>query len=85
MRGVPTVPAEDATIERELWAGDQANTRHEERAARELYRRRLRIAALEAALRGMVAHGEHLVGNGTLRPFVELERAQALLQKPDQK
>lgn len=50
MRGVLTVPGEDTTIERELWDGDQANTRLEERAARELYRRRLRIAELEARL-----------------------------------
>jgi len=50
----PTVPAEDATIERELWEGDQANTRHEERAVRELYRRRLRITELEAMLRELV-------------------------------
>lgn len=40
----------DETIERELWAGDQANTKHEERAVRELWRRRLRIAELEAKL-----------------------------------
>ena len=57
----PTVPAEDATIERELWAGDQANTQHEERAARELYRRRLRIEKLEAALRPFATMAERNV------------------------
>jgi hypothetical protein len=51
----PTVPAEDATIEGELWAGDQANTKHEERAVRELYRRRLRIAELEGIARSQHA------------------------------
>lgn len=55
--GEADVTKPDSTIEDELWSGDQANTAHEERAARELARRRERIAQLEAALRAV--HPEH--------------------------
>jgi hypothetical protein len=59
----------DDTIERELWGGDQANTKHEERAARELYRRRTRIAELEAIVRRY--HDWHLKNDGENGGYLE--------------
>lgn len=47
----------DVEIEAEIWAGDQANTPHEERAVRELYRQRLEIERLRAALRPFAEYG----------------------------
>lgn len=44
----------DGTIEKELFDRDQANSTLEERAAKELYRRRHRIDALEGALKLLI-------------------------------
>jgi len=49
LRGAET-QEEDKTIEAELWGGDQANTAHEERSVREIYRQRLEIDRLRTAL-----------------------------------
>lgn len=63
----------DNTIESELWAGDQANTKHEERAAHELYRRRLRIEELEAMLGQLRQRISEL--EAALKPFARYMEA----------